>query len=259
MPTPYNFVDNSSFGAAGSYGNRNNLVKMKLPEITLVHVRNALLFVLGVVVTVMITKTSDKIVPNDPVVVKQYSDTIRIIHDYKLPEKLDNDSERLALQSKIKNLELLNDYDKQISEKLASIEEKSGSTPNLIISQNIDFSGTGFMSASSSPYFTAECPNINAGKYLDLQLFFLNPSIAKDIACLRVNMYKYDNVTSSQASSYVLEDFYEVKPNQNLIRISNDFSPGKYEVMFGFVFKKDMNNKYPRFYFKRCVLVKNRS
>ena len=120
-------------------------------------VRNALIFVLGVVITIVITKLSDKVVPNDPVLVKQYADTIQIVHDYKLPNTLD-DSLTLELERRLKNLELLSNYDAQINDRLKSIESKI--TPNLILTHRVENrSRKGYMQARSASYFSSSCPS----------------------------------------------------------------------------------------------------
>jgi uncharacterized membrane-anchored protein YhcB (DUF1043 family) len=215
------------------------------------HIKNASIFILGVIVTIIITKLSDKIVPNEPVIVKQFTDTIKVIHDYKLPERIDNDTIKSELVKKIKNLELLNNYDKQIKERLSLLDSSSNLIPNLILTQNLSsLSHKGYTYASSSSYFSSDCPDLNS-KFIDIKINFLNPEIVKEIAFLRVNIYKTSNEKSNQPSNFILEEFYEVKPN-NLIRINNDLSSGRYEILYGFMFKNDLNNKYPDFHFKKC-------
>jgi len=79
----------------------------KLSEQTRKNIKNALLFPLGVIVTIIITKTFDKAIPNEPILVKEYTDTIKIVHEYKIPKELNDDSTRIELVKKINNLELL--------------------------------------------------------------------------------------------------------------------------------------------------------
>ena len=56
--------------------------------------------------------------------------------------------------------------------------------------------------------------------------------------------------------TYVLEELYEVKAENNVIRISNDFSKGKYEILYGFVFKDQLTKTYPSFNFRKCIVTK---
>ena len=228
----------------------------KLTEQTITNIRNALLFILGVIVTIIFTKTSDKIIPNDPVIVKQYTDTIKIVHDYKMPNYLNNDTSRYELEKKIKNLELLNNYDKQIKERIALSKEQNSVFPNLILTnKNRKLASKGYTYGSSSPYFSSNCPSID-NDFIDLTFNFFNAEILNEIAFLRLNIYRFDNINSKDAGTFVLEDFYEVKPKDNLIRISNDLGKGKYEIVYGFIFKDDLTKEYPTFYFKKCIITK---
>lgn len=218
--------------------------------------KRAALFVFGVIVTIFFTKVSDKIIPSDPVIVKEFTDTIKIIHNYDIPSNLNDDSTRLELERKIKNLELLNNYDKQIKERVALTTQRDGYIPNLILTKEKErIKSKGYTYASSSAYFTSDCPSLDK-EDLDIKINFINSSIVKDIAYLRVNIYKYENLNSTEARTYVLEELYEVKSENNLIRISNDFLKGKYEILYGFVFKDELTKTYPKFNFRRCVMVK---
>jgi len=71
-----------------------------------------------------------------------------------------------------------------------------------------------------------------------------------------VNIYRFEKRNSTEVRAFVLEELYEVKQENNLIRISNDFSNGKYEIMYGFIFKKELETKYPSFNFKKCTVTK---
>ncbi len=229
---------------------------MKLSTQAKTNITKASIFVLGVIVTIIITKSFDKVVPNNPVIVKQLTDTIKIVHDYNLPDNLNNDTVRQELENKIKNLELLNNYDKQIKERISHIQKSDGVTPNLIVTQNVSkIAQKGYMYGRSASYFTSDCPDLNK-KFIDLKIDFLNPSIAKDIAYLRVNIYRFDDSRKEEARTYILEDFYQVKNENNIIRITNDFADGKYEIIYGFMFKNDLKEQYPRFYFNKCIVTK---
>lgn len=228
----------------------------KLSEQIKNNLRNALLFVLGIIVTIIITKTSDKIIPSDPIILKEYTDTIKIVHNYDIPSDLNDDSTRLELERKIKNLELLNNYDKQIKERIASTKKSDGVMPNLILTKETErIKSKGYTYGSSSAYFASDCPSLDK-EHLNIKIDFINTSIVKDIAYLRVNIYKFDNANSTEARTYVLEELYEVKSENNIIRISNDFSKGKYEILYGFVFKEELSKTYPLFNFKKCTVTK---
>jgi hypothetical protein len=228
----------------------------KLSEKIKNNLKNASIFVLGVFVTTLINKTSDKIIPSNPVIVKELTDTIKIVHNYDLPSDLKNDSTRLELERKIKNLELLNNYDKQIKERIVLTKESDGFIPNLILTRETErIKSKGYTFGSSSAYFTSDCPSLEKD-HLDIKIDFINSHIVKDIAYLRINIYRFDNVNYNEARIYVLEELYEVKPENNLIRISNDFSKGKYEILYGFVFRDELKKAYPSFNFRKCIVTK---
>jgi hypothetical protein len=228
----------------------------KISEQTKNNLRNASIFVLGVIVTIMITKTSDKIIPSDPVIVKEFTDTIKIVHNYIIPSDLDDDSTRLELERKITNLELLNNYDIQIKNRIDLTKKSDGIIPNLILTEETErIKSKGYTYGSSSAYFTSDCPSLD-NEYIDIKIKFINPSIVKDIAYLRVNIYKLDNINSTETRTYILEELFEVKSEDNVIRISNDFAKGKYEILYGFMFKNQLTNTYPSFHFRKCIVTK---
>ena len=219
--------------------------------------RNASIFILGVIVTIIISKLSDKIFPaNDPVVVKEYTDTIKVVHEYNLPKELSNDSLRRDLEAKVKNLELLNNYEKQINERLKKIDNSSTVVPNLVLTHKYNnYSFKGFTQGSSLSYFSSKCPNLDS-EFIDIKIDFFNQEIIDEIAFLRVNIYKYYDKNSKEARSFVLNEFYEIKPSDNLIRINNGLSNGKYEIIYGFMFKAELEEEYPTFHMKKCIVKK---
>jgi hypothetical protein len=220
------------------------------------NIKGALLFILGVIITIIITKISDQIVPNDPVFVKEYTDTLNIVHDYIVPESLNDEAIFAEFEKKLRNLELLNRYDREIKERISLSETNSVFLPNLIITHSIsDLKRKGFTQGSTSSYFVSNCPTFDTN-FIDIEIDFFNPEITKEIAFLRVNIYRFENLESENSRYFVLEDFYEVQPKKNFIRIYNDFAKGKYELVYGFVFKSDLNKEFPTFYLKRCIVIK---
>lgn len=213
-------------------------------------INKASIFVAGVIVTIVFVKASDRLFPSDPIVVKEVNDTVNLVHDYRIPEELNDDSVRAVLENRIRSLELLNNYDKQIKDRITTFSHDE-LVPNLILTEGTAEWRKGYIYGSSSSYFYAECPSL-LEEYIDFKIDFFNPEISTRMAYLRLAIYRFDGTGSR---TFVLEDFYEVKP-RNLIRISNDLSKGKYEIMFGFTLKADLSEKYPEFHFKRCVLTK---
>jgi hypothetical protein len=220
------------------------------------YIQNASIFILGVIATIIITKISDRIFPSDPVFVKEYTDTIKIVHDFKIPAELNSDSNSRELERKIRNLELLNNYDQEIQKRLTNLGHQKELYPNLIITKDMEsLARKGYREGNSSSYFSAECPTLTSN-YIDIRFNFINPLVIDNISCFRVNIYKFEYTNSSEALITVLEDFYEVKSINNFIRIMNDFENGKYEILFGFILKNEIDSEYPTFYFKKCEIEK---
>tara|TARA_R110002033_G_C3863543_1_gene236656 strand:+ start:854 stop:1570 length:717 start_codon:yes stop_codon:yes gene_type:complete len=235
--------------------------KMTLPKLNSSqkkNIRNSGIFVLGVIVTLLITTIWNKAIPETPVIVKEVNDSIKIVHEYKIPEI--DDSLELTLERKLKNLELLNNYDKEIDKRIKNIENKSknATIPNLISINNLNkYEYKGYSQGKSNSYFTLDCPNIDDSKFIDFKPNFFNPEILKDIAFFRLNIHEIENAKGEKSRYSILTQFYNPKStNNNFIRIENNLAKGKYEFFVGFTLKKDLNEKYPTFYLKKCTLIK---
>lgn len=220
------------------------------------NIRNAGIFVLGVLITIVITKLADAVAPNEPILVKEYIDTITIVHDFRIPKvPADDDSQRTELEMRIRNLELLNDYDTKIKERIRSIKQTTTGVPNLVTTSIDDSKYAGFIQETSSTHFDADCPTLGSN-YVDIRLQFINDEFVSQVAYLRVDIYKR---TSPPAESllFVLNDYYEVKTSENLIRLTNDLPKGNYQIWVGFVLKIDLDKEYPRFFMKTCNAQKS--
>jgi len=222
------------------------------------NITRALIFVLGVIATLFVTKLWNKALPESPIVVREVTDSIRVTHEYNIP--MNEDSISIILEKKIKNLQLLNDYENEINRRTRIIEEKNNNikTPNLIlIGTAKKYKYKGFTQGSANAYFSVDCPELSDSKYIDFDLNFFNPEFLKEIAFLRLNIYKYNNIEDRESRVYVMNEFYQVREsNDNFIRIENSLSKGKYEIMIGFYLKNNIEEEFPKFYFKRCIKLK---
>ena len=152
-------------------------------------------------------------------------------------------------------MELLNNYEAQIEERIKRIENKSVVVPNLILTESLKkASQKGYTQESAKAYFESNCPSLS-GKFLDINIDFFQEGVIDELAFLKVNIYKFDNYNSREARTFVLENYYEIRRN-NIIRIANDFSAGKYEIVYGFMYKSDLNKEFPKYYSKTCILQK---
>lgn len=219
----------------------------------------ALIFVLGVIVALAITKIWNKAMPEPLLVVKELTDSIRVIHEYNIP--LEDDSLSMILEKKIKNLKLLDDYEDEINKRIKRIEKNNQNilTPNLVLVDIAkQYKYKGFTQGNASSYFTLDCPELTNNKFINFKLDFFNPEILKDIAFLRLNIYKFQNLSDKESRIYVMNEFFEIrKDNNNFIRIENNLGKGKYEIQIGFTFKSDIDKEYPTFYMKKCVRIKD--
>ena len=156
-------------------------------------------FLLATVVVILVTKSADKIIPNDPVIVKEYTDSIKVVHSYNLPNVSNDDSMQSVLQKKINQISQLKLYEKEVEEYLSKINDKGSkkwpNIPNKIITKENKLNNRkGYIQGSSQALFSAECPSINSsGEYFDIQLSFLSPEIFEDVFCLRLIIYKMVN------------------------------------------------------------------
>lgn len=215
----------------------------------------AFTFLLATVIVILLTKSADKIIPSDPIIVKEYSDSIKVIHSYELPNVSNDDSLQSVLQKKINQISQLKLYEKEVEEYFSKINEKElkrgSNIPNKIITkENKLINKKGYTQGRSQAFFTSECPPIyDTTEHLDFRLSFLSPEIFQDVFCLRFIIYKMVN---NEYSSTYFDELYEVRRNNNFVRISSDLPKGKYEFRIGIILKRDLNNEFPTFYFNRC-------
>jgi hypothetical protein len=211
-------------------------------------------FLLATVVVILLTKSADRIIPDDPVIVKEYTDSIKVIHSYELPNVSSDDSLQNVLQKKINQISQLKLYEKEVEEYLSKVNEKDSNIlsniPNRIITkENKQINAKGYTQGGSQAFFKSQCPPINSTTgYFDFQLSFLSPEIFEDIFCLRFIIYKMVN---NEYSTNYFDELYEVRRGNNFVRISSDLPKGKYEFRIGIILKRDINNEFPTFYFKR--------
>lgn len=227
-------------------------------KVTKKHIAKGAFFILGIIVTLSISKIWDKTFPASPILVKEVTDSITIVHEHKIPKL--SDSVEYAIESKIKNLKLLNDYENEIDKRIKRINNKENHTftPNLIsLDYAKKYDSKGYTIKSASPYFSLNFSGINE-KYLDFKPLFFNKDFLADVAYLRLNIYRYKNINDKESKYYVMNEFYEVKTtNDNFIRIENDLAKGKYEIAVGFTLKEDLESKYPSLYRKRIIEIKD--
>ena len=222
------------------------------------NLNKVLIFVGGVILTLIISKIWNIALPESPVVVKEITDSLRVIHEYTIP--LEGDSLEKNVEQRLKNLKLLNDYEQEIQKrkKIIETEYQNILTPNLVLlngpSKKVN---KGYIDADASSYFSLDCPNLNTAKFLDFRLDFFNPEILKDVAYLRLSILKYKSFNEIYPIYLYFSEYYEVRPtNENFIRIENNLPKGKYEIFVGLALKRDVNAEYPTYYSKKFIRVR---
>jgi hypothetical protein len=240
----------------------DNAVKQQVAKPVQINIKSNFLkfsiFFGGIILTLIVTQIWKLAFPESPVIVKEVTDSMRIIHEYIIP--FQDDSLEKTVESKLKNLKLLNDYDQEIEKRKKII--KSGSqnilTPNLVLINDPSIKTKGYMQGDASSFFSLNCPDLNSSTLLDFKFDFFNSAILQDIAFLRLTFNKYQPDDEKYPLHQFFSEYYEIKStNENFIRIENNFPKGKYEIFIGFALKKDINAEFPTYYGKKFIRVKN--
>jgi len=222
----------------GNKKHKHNMnVRVELLQINKKNIVKATIFIAGVIVTLLITKACDRIIPDSPVVVEKIPDTIKIVHVYEpladsvldYTIKTTEDIVKKAIDYRPKNESL------QYSDNYENVNHilKSVSFPNA----------KGYTVQSAAPYFSLEMSELNQ-PFVDFIYHFFNENQISDIYCLSIKVFRVQN----GESVYVLDENYSIKKGLNIIRMNNIFTSGDYEVEVGFIFLNDVNSKYPNFY-----------
>lgn len=201
--------------------------------------------IITAIVTWAINKSCDRIIPEDPVVVKEVLDTIKIVHSYDFGSS--NDSVVHAqLRERLDNIELVEEYEnkivKQIKERRESNSVKiDASFPNA----------KGYSQKSAASYFSLNISSLQ-NDFIEIELSFINGNVLRYIYCLSVKIFRIED----DKEYYIGDENYNVNGEENLIRVVNTLSKGTYKFSVGFIFEKDRNAVYPNFYQLSKVLSK---
>lgn len=204
--------------------------------------KDAIIWLLGTIIVLLLTKTCDSIWPSSPVIVKDYSDTVRIVHTVApLPEENDSVITRM-IEQQLKNIELLNRYEEIVTNKREAIAIE----PCKMINGNPYPSSSGYSIKSSSSYCLLQIAN-NA-PFIDIDYAFIRTDYSSLISTLRVVITERDE--KNDRIICVFDQYFEpqIKKQEMLVRIVDDLPPGKYTIEAGFYLKNDVNEKYPSFY-----------
>lgn len=194
--------------------------------------------ILTAIISAIVTKACDKIVPDPPAIVEKVPDTISIVHVY---EPLTDSTLNLSQ----KRLEKI--VDDAVKKRVLSRKSKDFVNDNSVNNISKDFSfpnAKGYSPRSAAPYFWLEMTD-RSQPYIDFICHFFNDAIIEDIYCLSIKIFEIQN---DGQRVYVLDENYCKQKGDNIIRLKNIFSSKNYEIEVGFVFNRDRNLKYPTFY-----------
>ena len=214
---------------------------MKIKDFANKHkwVPNVFWIIMTALITILCEKSCNKILPDSPVIVKEVSDSIKVIHSYDFNNGIDS-VVNLQLKMKLENVRLANFYEKEVDMK---IKKNRIRKYNSVMINSKFPKAKGYSINSAASYFNVQIPTFE-GDFLDFDISFFDLDLVKDIYCLSI---KIDAINNGKHSVY-LDDNYNINNGSNMIRIANTFPKGIYEISVGFFLKKDVNAEYPCYY-----------
>ena len=203
--------------------------------------KKVLVWLVGPLMTIILTKACNVIWPDMPVVVKEYTDTVKMVHSID-PIQVDSDSIiRKQIEHQLKNIELLNKYEEQITGK----REATKVNVCKIITGNPYPNSRGYTMQTASSYCFIEL-NAN-GPFIDIAYDFFHEDYIDLVNTLCVKISRKDN----EGRDFTVSDMnYEPHMGDNgcMVRMVNDFPSGQYTIEAGFILKENKLDKYPTFY-----------
>lgn len=189
------------------------------------------------IITISIERSCNRIIPEVPVVVKELTDTVKIVHCYDFGN-LNDSLANANIQRKLTNIELAQRYEAEIIKKNNSIKRANSimfdtSFPNM----------KGYTIHNAMSYFSFEMSSLNES-LIEFELLFFDKSMLDDIYCLALQIFTIDN----NQRIYYDRQYYNVNGTSNIIRIANSLPKGKFEFSVGFVLKRDRLSEYPDIY-----------
>ena len=193
--------------------------------------------VVTALITIAIERSCNKIIPDEPIVIKEITDTIIMMHSYDLG-KINDSIANIQLKKRLENIELAQRYEAEIIKHDKSIKE-----PNSILLRPSFPNMKGYSPDSATPYFTFEMSPLTNG-FIDFEITFLDRHLIKTIYCLTLKVFKIEG----NKHVYQIDQYYHINGTDNLIRIANSLPKGKYEFCIGFMFEQDIHDEFPKIY-----------
>ena len=193
--------------------------------------------ILTAVVSAVITKACDRIIPDPPTIVEKVPDTIQVVHMY---DSLFSGAAMVYLQQSEEAIDAdLRTYTKD--RKSQKVDNKE--TANKVFISASFPNAKGYTTKSSAAYCSIEMSPLDKA-YVDFTIDFFSEEIFSEIYCLSIKVFKVQN----GGRVYILDENFEKRTGQNVIRLKDIFASEKYEIEVGFFLTKDRNAQYPDFY-----------
>lgn len=200
-------------------------------------IKTILWIVITAIITFVIERSCSEIMPENPIVVKEISDTVKFVHSYDFGN-LNDSLTNVYLRKKLENIELAQKYEAEIIKK-----GKTKRTSNPIMLDASFPNKKGYYPRGAMSYFSFQMSSLSE-KFIEFEVSFFDSSILSEIYCLTLKVYKIEN----NQRFYFEEQYYNVSNTYNLIRIANSLPKGTFEFNVGFILKKDRTAEYPNTY-----------
>jgi hypothetical protein len=200
-----------------------------------------------VIVSLALTTIWNKIFPSEPTVIKEVSDSLQVTHNHNFGDSALTIEQ---INNQLDNLRILNQYEEEVEERVARLNESNKIKTNpIIIEDHLQLNG--WIPRNGSNFFSLNCPESLDKKILDFHLSFFDDTIIDNIEIIRLLIYR---VSSDGKESIYSDTFYKPQKPENIIRIGNGFENGNYIFSVGFIFKKSLKEEYPEFLNLKCKM-----
>lgn len=212
--------------------------------------KNGVIWFLSTVVVLLLTKACDRIWPDTPVVVKEHTDTVKVIHAMS-PFQEDSDSIlKKQIEQQLMNIELLNKYEKQIKRR---IDDNAVESCKIILGNPYP-NCSGYITKDASSFCLIELKH--NGAFLDLIFSFIRQDYVELVNTLGVKISHKNEKDGKDWVDYDQNFEPQTDKKDMLVRIVNDFPSGEYILEAGFILKEDKLKKYPSFNRQSFTFIK---
>lgn len=210
----------------------------------------ALSWLVGAIMGLVLTKACNMIWPDPPVVVKEQTDTVKVIHVMS-PFPADSDSIlKRQIEQQLMNIELLNKYEKKIKRR---IDDNAVEACKIILGNPYP-NCSGYTMKDASSFCLIElkhnCPVI------DIIYSFIRQDYVELVSTLGVKISHKNEKDGKDWVDYDQNFEPQTDKKDMLVRIIDNLPPGEYDVEAGFVLKEDKDKKYPAFNRQKFVFRK---